>query len=50
MSRGEKPSPVMARNACPREGGERAMTGDEELIRRMDMRRLDGPAKPDHDS
>jgi hypothetical protein len=24
--------------------------GDEELIRRVDTRRLDGPVEPDHDS
>ena len=33
----------MARNACPRESGERAIQVSIRLIRRADARRLGGP-------
>jgi hypothetical protein len=42
MREGDKPSAVMARNS--------GHPGDEELIRRVDTRPLDGPVEPDHDS
>ena len=48
MTGDEKPSTVMARKACPREGGERAIQAMKD-VRRLDGVLANAGIEPDHD-